>query len=329
MRIFKDLAAWQNKPGQSLVLAIGNFDGLHAGHQKILSRVISGARDSKALPAVFTFREHPQQILHPSSRPKLLTGLEHRLFRLQQTGLGICFLLEFTREFSEQEPEAFVRDILVERLHVKKICLGYNARFGRKRRGDSSLMKALAEKHGFEFEEIPPVKIADGFVSSTRVRELVSGGDLKQAAECLGRPFSILAKVVRGDGRGKTIGYPTANLETADEVLPPAGVYTAKVRIVEIEKKAAGGSEDLKVSVEHPWLNAVLNRGTRPTFKSASGREVQEAFILDFQGDLYGKTLEVAFYEKIREEKAFPSTDELKKQIEKDVLEAGKRFLDH
>lgn len=308
MQIFTKVESFSPDAKAPLILGLGNFDGVHLGHRKLLGRVLEEARVRKGRAAVFTFQKHPQEVLHPENRPLLLTSPDHKLQIFEELGIEACFFIPFTPEFSRIEPEAFVRDLLKKKLGVEKVFLGTSARFGRDRRGDSGLMAHLAGECGFEFEEIPPVEAEGGVVSSSRIRQLILKGKLEEAGACLGRPFSILTQVIRGEGRGKSIGYPTANLERDSFALPPQGVYPARVRI------------------NGDCLPAVLNYGCRPTFKSGEKTPVLEVFILDFTGDLYGKTLEVTFFPRLREERVFEGPEALKKQISQDV-DASRRYL--
>ena len=321
MQIFTKVESFSPDPKTPLVLGLGNFDGVHQGHRKLLSRVLAEARQRKGKAAVFTFQQHPQAVLHPQSRPLLLTSSEYRLLLFREMGIEGCFFIPFTVEFSRLEPEIFVRDILKKKLGVEKVFLGAGARFGHERRGDSKLMTRLAKEYGFEFEEIPPVEAGGGIVSSSRIRKLVQEGQLEEAGACLGRPFSLLAKVIRGEGRGKSLGYPTANLEIGPYVFPPMGVYPVQVRLLgsSSRQNAAGRRKDL--------LTGVLNYGFRPTFKSDQKEPVLEVFLLDFKGDLYGKTLEVLFYPRLREEKTFQGVEALKKQIAQDVKNTRQYFF--
>lgn len=313
MQIFKDIEAFDKTRHRPLVLALGNFDGVHLGHQKILSRVVEQAEALGSEPAVFTFQEHPQKILRPElSAPGSILSPEYKLLLIEQLGIEICFFMPFTEAFSKQKPESFVRDILVKHLGMKKMLLGYNARFGHARKGDPALMRQLAQTLGFEFEEIGPVEVQGEAVSSSRIRKLLSEGLLDEAAACLGRPFSLLGKVVAGESRGKEIGFPTANIESQVEVLLPFGVYPVRVR--EINGVAAGEMRE-----------GVLNFGIRPTFGGGT-KPVLEAFIFNFQGNLYGKTLEVFFYPQLRPEQNFKGPEALKTQISQDIEEAKRYF---
>jgi riboflavin kinase/FMN adenylyltransferase len=324
MQVLTDLKSFRPDPNHPLVLGLGNFDGLHQGHQKLLKHVLEKARQLKGISAVLTFREHPQHVLHPKAKQPLLTPGEYKLVLLCEAGIEFCLWLPFTQEFSKIEPESFVKEILVNKLHVKEVCLGYNARFGHDRRGDASLVRKLAVQYGFEFEEIPPVQMAGDFVSSSRIRRLVAEGDLEQASACLGHPFTVLGKVVGGAGRGKGLGFPTANLEISNEVMPPEGVYPVEIRRLELSKILLEKTsiQDFRVSSKGPRLFGVLNYGCRPTFKTqgqGAAESVAEVFILDFAGELYGEFLEVVFHPRLRTEMAFENPELLKNQIQKDI----------
>ncbi|MSR77535.1 MAG: bifunctional riboflavin kinase/FMN adenylyltransferase [Candidatus Omnitrophica bacterium] len=325
-----------------LVLALGNFDGLHLGHQKLLQKVKESAQNFQGTSAVLTFRQHPQTVLHPLDKPLLLNSAAHKLWMLEELGLDLCFMIPFTEIFSRMSAENFVEEVLVNRLKVRKIFLGANARFGHGRKGDGSVMHQLSDHFGFEFEEVTGVQAGGELVSSSRIRKLIQQGNLKETCECLGRPYRILSEVIHGDGRGAELGFPTANLKIDQEVMPPEGVYAVKVRKMspspnpllvrqktdppiferdgEMARVRGGGfSPD-------PWLSGVLNFGSRPTFYPGEKVSVvAEVFILDLKDknlSLYGCCLEVAFYEKLREEQAFSSAEALKAQIGQDIESA-------
>lgn len=294
-----------------LFLALGNFDGVHAGHQQILKRAVEDARKTGGLSAAMTFAVHPQAVLHEARLPRLLYSSSQKQACLEKTGLDLCFLLSFTQEFSKMEAEDFVAEILVSRLKVRKVYLGDNARFGHGRKGDAALMRRLAAQHGFEFEAVPPVTVDGQPVSSSRIRSFVEAGEFKSASALLGRPFSMFLKVVHGDGRGAGLGFPTANFDTQGRVLPTIGVYPAALR------PAGGGS----------WHQAVANCGRRPTFHTEDSPVVLEAFLLDYSGgELYGREFEVLFYPRIRPEQTFPGVEALKAQILKDIEAAREQF---
>lgn len=321
MLVLDDFKQFKSDESRPLVLAIGNFDGLHLGHQALLKKVMAQAEAHGGRSAVLTFSEHPQHVLHPTSKPPLLTCRPHKLFLLERLGIEICLTLPFTAEFAKMEPEYFVEEILVKTLQVKEVYLGWNARFGRERRGDAELMKQLAERFGFYFESIEPVYASDDKVSSSKLRDLIREGELEKASGYLGRYFSVFGEVVRGDGRGKKIGFPTANLDVTSEILPPLGVYPIRARRIE----SVSNNNQLKVTAG-PWQDGILNYGYRPTFKSKEPQAMLEAFLFDFDGDLYGQCLEVVFYPRIRGEERFDGPEALKKQISVDIQQ-GKAVL--
>ncbi len=321
MDLYATFDAFKASSRNPLVLGIGNFDGVHEGHRALLRRVSEKARECCGKTAVFTFREHPQHILHPRKKPHLLTDVRHKLILFSEIGVEVCFLIPFTRKFSQMTAREFVEKVLVERLNVRGVALGFNARFGHDRSGDVRLMGELAKEFGFEFVEASPVTVGSDFVSSSRIRKLVEGGDLEEAEECLGRPYSILAPVVHGVGRGKGLGYPTANLDVRDRVMPPEGVYPVLLRVLDCGKEEPGalGFEKFSPCLSDRWFAGAMNFGRRPTFDSSEKIPCAEVFILDFQGDLYGKSLEVVFFPRIRGEIAFEDAGALKKQIAEDI----------
>jgi riboflavin kinase / FMN adenylyltransferase len=316
MRILKNISDYETSK-QPLVLALGNFDGVHLGHQTLLKRVVDKARELQGIAAVMTFENHPQSVLDPSAKISVLTPNALKLKILQDLGLDLCFFIRFDSEFAQQAPGTFVRDILVEKLKIHALYLGYNARFGKDRAGDAEFLRRSAQECGFYFESVPGVEAAGSLVSSSRVRQLITKGDLQQTELCLGRPYSLLARVVHGDGRGKALGFPTANLNSLDlqeAVLPPQGVYAAQVRKVSVEKKE--GLDWLQPGSE--WYRGGVNYGTRPTFKDSQD-PVAEVFVLGYKGSLYHEWLEVGLIRKLRDEKAFSSPDALQQQIQQDL----------
>lgn len=328
MRVLTDLRQFRTDPGSGLVLGLGNFDGLHLGHRALLKRVAAKAAVPEATSAVLTFRKHPQSVLDPEHKPSLLMSAGQKLLGLSDLGLDSCFLLDFSEALSKMSPEEFVRDILVTRLRAREVYMGYSAHFGHGRRGNPALMKELAGRYGFGFEEIRPVKIGGEGVSSTRIRAQIKAGDLEGASACLGRDFRVFARVVCGEGRGRSIGYPTANLEVQNGILPPAGVYLVSVSTLNRDPEAAlqATEEAFPVRLEGPSIPGVMSYGTRPTFPESRPGLVPEVFLIDFEGDIYGKYLEVVFHERLREEKAFDGAQALKEQIAQDIKLARRRF---
>lgn len=327
MLVHREIENFSPSPARPLFLAIGNFDGVHLGHQNILRRVAEDAKRCNGTAAVFTFPEHPQKILHTGQGPLLLSPVEQKIFLLEKFGIEVCFLQSFTEAFSKLEAEDFVQKILCGYLKVKKVYMGYNARFGHGRKGDGDLMRTLAEQYGFEFEKAAPVEITGNPVSSSRIRWLVEAGEFEKAAECLGRPWSFFAKVIHGQGHGAGLGYPTANFDMSGRVLPPLGVYPMAVRKLDVREKKQGDAFFLEINPEGSWMMSAANCGYRPTIHPEAKEIVLESFILDQPGiELYGSTLEVLFYPRLRGERAFSTKEELQKQISCDIEAVRDRF---
>jgi riboflavin kinase/FMN adenylyltransferase len=289
------------------VLALGNFDGLHRGHTKIIERVRRVAEERSATSLVLTFDPHPPRIVRPDKAPPLLMTLDQKLEALDKSGVQGVAIVRFTLALSRWEPETFVKTVLVEWLRVGEVWVGADFLFGRDRTGNFSLLRSLGAHYGFRAEKIDPVRYKDFVVSSTRVRRLVSEGRVDEAGALLGRHVFIDGVVVRGAGRGRELGVPTANLETKNELLPPHGVYATTVTIDGVVR--AG----------------VTNIGLRPTFADAV-RPTIEVHVLDTEADLYGQTLRLGFVQRLRDERRFPDVDALKAQIEADVRRARRLF---
>jgi len=315
MKIIPDLQKYKAGFSRPVILAIGNFDGFHLGHQKLLKYVVTQARLHRGLAAVLTFPQHPHSILHPERKPLMLTSLEQKLCYLEEAGIDLCFLLSFTKTFAKMTPKDFVEKLLVKKLHIREICMGYDAHFGHGRVGDTGLMEQLAKTNGFLFRKMPPVMLGKRPVSSSRVRELLMEGKLRDAARCLGRSFSMFGKVVHGKGHGYHLGFPTANLEVHSEILLPLGVYVASGRFLSGKGCPAAS-----------WLPGVMNFGKRPTYpKSETPRPVLELHLLDFKGKVYGKMMEIALHRFIRPETKFLTEDTLKASIRRDI-QTARRF---
>lgn len=325
MQIVTNLQNYKARPSRPLVLAVGNFDGFHLGHQKLLRFVLDQARRRKLLSAVLTFPEHPHSILHPDRKPMMLMSVEQKLFYLAQSGIDLCFLPSFTTAFSRMTPSDFVNRILVEKLRVQEVCMGYDSHFGCGRKGNTALMKRLAAIHGFSFRKMRPVMSGGELVSSTRVRQLLIKGEIEKTAKCLGRPFSVFGRVVPGKGHGRHLGFPTANLEVHSEILLPLGVYIASGRFLKMQK-------DRRVlfampRLVGPWHPGIMNFGNRPTYpKAETPRSVVELHLLDFNGRVYGKTMEMALHRFVRREQKFACENTLKEKIRSDIQTARKYY---
>jgi riboflavin kinase / FMN adenylyltransferase len=289
------------------VLALGNFDGLHRGHMKIIDRVRRRAGERGGTPAAMTFDPHPPRVLRPDKAPPLLMTREQKLEALDRSGMQGVALVRFTHDLSLWDPETFVRTVLVEWLRVAEVWVGANFLFGHDRAGTFTVLRSLGARYGFRAEKIDPVRYKEFVVSSTRIRRLVAEGRVDEAAALLGHQYFIDGRVVRGAGRGRELGFPTANLETANEHLPPAGVYATLATIDGIVRPA------------------VTNIGTRPTFGDAD-RTMIEAHVLGHDGDLYERTLRLSFVQRLRDERAFPDVDALREQIEADCRSAQRLF---
>lgn len=289
------------------VLALGNFDGLHRGHMKIIDRVRRRAGERAGTPAAMTFDPHPSRVLRPDKAPPLLMTKDQRLEALSRSGMQGVAVVRFTHELSQWDPETFVRTVLVEWLHVVEVWVGANFLFGHDRAGNYSVLRSLGARYGFRAEKIDPVRYKDFVVSSTRIRRLLSEGRVDEAGALLGHHYFIDGSVVRGAGRGRELGFPTANLATPNELLPPAGVYATTATVD---------------GVVHP---SVTNVGLRPTFGDVD-RPVVETHILDNSAVLYERTVRLSFVQRLRDERAFADADALKAQIDADCRSARRLF---
>lgn len=291
------------------VLALGNFDGLHRGHMKIIDRVRRRAGERGGTPVAMTFDPHPPRIVRPDKAPPLLMTTDQRLEALERAGMHGTVVVRFTRELSRWDPETFVRDVLVEWVQAVEVWVGANFLFGRDRTGNFTLLRALGIRYGFKAEKIDPVRYRDFVVSSTRVRRLVTEGRVDEAAALLGHHYFLDGTIGRGDGRGRELGFPTANLRTTNELLPPNGVYATAARVAEDDRLYA----------------SVTNIGVRPTF-GLTDRPVVETHLFDLQRELYDRQLRLFFVQRLRDERAFPDVDALREQIEADCRHARRLF---
>src|SRR5918912_1675623 len=285
------------------VVTIGVFDGVHRGHQTIIGQVVKRARDLDLQSVVMTFDPHPAEVVRPGSHPAVLTEPVRKAELIEQLGVDALCVVPFTPAFSQLPAEAFVHDVLVEALHAAVVVVGDNFRFGHKAAGDVVLLESLGRSFGFTVEESPLVS-ADGVVfSSTYIRSCVDAGDVRAAAAALGRPHRLAGVVVRGDRRGRDIGFPTANLLVHRYAAVPAdGIYAAR-----LIRRGAQAAE----------LPAAVSIGTNPTFSGPERRA--QAYVLDFDGDLYGERAGLDFVARLREMRAYSGIEPLIAQIEQDV----------
>ena len=293
-----------NAGNRKVCLAIGFFDGVHLGHQQIIRQTITDARKHGALALVVTFDQHPNTVVAPARVPPLIYSLPQKLRVIESLGPEAMLLIHFDKAFSQKTGEAFVQELGQAWAGIQSICVGANFVFGYKRGGNVELLKKLGSELNFFVHGMAAVSLDRKPVSSTRIREAISAGELDLASQMLGRAYSIAAPVVEGDKLGRKLGFPTANLDATGLALPPNGVYA-------IHAIARGQSH-----------RAVLNIGTRPTLGEMNPPLRLEAHLLDFNGELYGEELEIVFAEKLRDEKKFASVDELKAQIGRDIERA-------
>jgi riboflavin kinase/FMN adenylyltransferase len=285
-------------------LAIGVFDGVHRGHQAVISTSADHARAASGTPVVVTFDPHPEKVLRPEGAPHLLTATEHKIALIRALGVEHLLIISFDKQFAATEPEEFVQKLIAHSKPLREICVGHEWSFGKNRRGNLDLLKGLGADSNFDVVGIPPVKINGAVVSSTAIRQAIEKGDFAKAAEMLGREYSVLGTVAHGDNLGKKIGFPTANLSAHSEQFPPNGVYAAEARID---------------SELHP---GVINLGVRPTVSSGKSERVLEIHLFDFNRDIYGRDVEVRFLKFLRPEKKFEDLDALVQQIRQDVEQA-------
>ena len=299
MRIHYSLAAVEPTSYPQPVLALGNFDGVHLGHQNIFRHVVKKAEEIGGTSMAFTFDRHPLKILAPEKAPLAITTNAQKSSLIGALGVQVGLWIPFTEQFACQKPLAFIRDVLMQRIGIHELVVGYDFRFGHCRTGNATILQQQAAAQGYVVTVIPPVKLGDTVVSSTTIRTLLQKGKVEEAAHLLGRNFVLSGSVVEGFRRGATLGFPTANVRSDQEIVPREGVYA-----VGVEWKG-----------QH--FPGVANVGHNPTFGNESLSV--EVHLLQFEGDLYGAQLDVAFVSRIRDERKFASVDELKAQIACDV----------
>jgi riboflavin kinase/FMN adenylyltransferase len=295
--------------GQRSVITIGAYDGVHRGHQAVIAQVRNEAARLGCRSIVVTFDRHPASVVRPESAPKLLTDIDQKMAALAATGVDATFVVRFDAEAATEDPAAFVRRVLVDTLRAQLIVVGEDFHFGYKRGGNVALLRELGKEHDFEVVPVQLIARPDGVaepVSSTSIRRALAGGQVEVAANLLGRPFSVSGVVVHGDKRGRTIGFPTANIEVPNAMcLPADGVYSGIVQ-------RADGSTYV----------CAINLGRRPTFFEHADHSLLEAHLLDFEGDLYGERVSVTFEHFLRSERKFEGLESIKTQLQLDVAAA-------
>lgn len=298
-QIIHDLAELQS-PLRKPVLTIGNFDGVHRGHLALFERVKIRARTIGGVSMVMTFQPHPIKIMKPEKAPLLITPTQQKLALIAQAAIHTILCLPFDATFAAISAENFVQDILVGKIGVKELVVGYDYTFGHNRTGDIELLRGMGKSLGFQVHVVQPVLMGKRVVSSTSIRELIRAGELAEAKKLLGRDYQICGTVVKGKNRGgRLLGFPTANLELVDELTPKEGVYA------------------VKVVIDDRLYNGVTNIGHNPTF--GQGPLSIETHILDYSGDLLGQTIRVNFMHRLRAEKTYKGIEELARQIDLDI----------
>ncbi len=306
MNVINDLSDLQS-PLKNTALTIGNFDGVHRGHRALFNKVKERARAIHGQSIVMTFDPHPIKVMKPGNGPKLITPTTQKLELIAREEIDLILCVPFTPEFAAISAESFVRDILVQRLGLKEMVVGYDYTFGHKREGDIDLLRKMGESLGFGIHVVEPVLINDKLVSSTSIRNLVKDGNLSDAKELLGRDYQVTGTVVKGANRGgRLLGFPTANLQLMDELIPRKGVYGVTVRIGTLT------------------YYGVTNIGYNPTF--GNDHLSIETHVLDFSGDLLGQNIKINFLYRLRDERTFNSIEELSDQIALDIKHAKGLF---
>lgn len=301
MWTIRGLASYPPDRGPAVV-ALGTFDGVHRGHRAILGTAVDRGHALEVPSIACTFEPHPMEILKPGRAPLPITTLDERLALIAAAGIDGTLVIDFTAELARIEPEAFVGDVLTGRLRAREVVVGFNHSFGRGARGNADLLQKLGERLGFTTHVVPPFTVDGVAVSSSAIRAALTAGDVERAATFLGRPYAVIGEVVRGAGRGRQLGFPTANVRPDRPVLVRVGVYACRIDVD---------------GHDHP---AVVNVGVRPTFGETD--LAVEVYVLDFSADLYGRRVRVTFLHRLRDETRFPSIEALRSQIEADVTQA-------
>ncbi len=308
--VLKVINNWKEVKRQykNIVVGLGNFDGVHLGHQRLITALVKEAERIDGTPVVFTFNPHPLKVLSGKT-PPMLFSQQAKEETLKKMGVKVLLLVPFTNEFAFLSPDEFIEQVLLRGLGVKSVFIGYNYTFGKGGAGTAATLKEGGNKHGFRVNIIPPVSVDGIPVSSTLIRKLLMGGRVDKAAKMLGRYFFIEDPVVQGDKVGRELGFPTANINIREDIVAPAnGIYAVKVQVD-----------------ENFYLGAA-NLGIKPTFCRQDCRTMLEVHLLDFQGVLYGKNIKTFFIKKIREEKRFDNKEKLIEQIKDDIKQVRKIF---
>jgi riboflavin kinase / FMN adenylyltransferase len=299
MQIFRNLNEIEHN--KNTIVTLGTFDGIHLGHREIIESVVKKAADSNSRSFLITFDPHPRKVISKDDKIKLLCTIEEKVEIIKSLKMDNIFLVNFTKEFSQQSPEEFIQKYIIDGIGVKEIVIGYDHHFGKGRGGNVETLKEIGAEKGFEVTSVSEFKLDGETVSSSKIRNAILAGNCQKAANMLGRLYSFSGKVVHGDNRGKDLGFPTANLEINDEdkLLPALGIYA------------------VECIIENKKYYGLLSLGTRPTFYS-QGRVIPEIYLFDFNQNIYDKNITVNLVEKIRDEQKFSSVDELIEQMNLD-----------
>ena len=301
MLLITDLNNLSAKISNSII-TLGNFDGLHLGHQELIRMIIGRAKETGAVSIVVTFRPHPLKILAPEKCPPLISIYEEKIRLFEELGIDVLVKIPFTLDFAAMPPEDFVKNILCGKLGAKEILVGANYRFGKGRQGNVQTLREFGKKYGFSVNEVEQVSLMGEVISSTKIRDLLKNGEVEHASRLLGRNYAISGIVVKGDGRGRALGFPTANIAPKHAIIPADGVYA------------------VRLFVRDRSYEGIANIGSRPTFNK-QGLTI-EVNVFNFDEDIYGEDISLYFIKRIREEKKFESVDALIQQINADIQEA-------
>ena len=309
MNVFSSPATW-TAAGRKVCVAIGVFDGVHLGHQQVIRQAVTDAENFEAVPVVVTFDRHPKAVVAPEKMPLFIYRIPQRLQAIEALGVEATWLIPFDHQFSRQPAEEFIRNLTRDFGRLYSVSVGSGFTFGYQRGGNVELLRRLGTEYGFLVRGLAEVSLDGAVVSSTRVRAALRAGDFEAVHQMLGREYALSGQVVHGDGLGRKLGFPTANLDVAGLVLPPNGVYA------------------IHAMVEGRPRRAMLNIGVRPTLRDPAPQLRVEAHLLDFEGDLYGRDLSLTFVGRLRDEQKFPSLDALREQIALDIGRARQLFDD-
>ncbi|MDF1525538.1 MAG: bifunctional riboflavin kinase/FAD synthetase [bacterium] len=326
MKIYSDIDAAYD-PLDGCVLAVGNFDGVHRGHQLIFNTAVRRARDEGLKAVLLTFSRHPASVIRPDETPESLMTVRDRLLIAESFGFDTAFILDFDPQMATLSPGKFVEDVLVNRLGIRAVVAGENWRFGHRREGDMPMLSSLGILQGFEVDAVDPFMVDDLPVSSTRIRGALSAGDVAAARTLLGRPHFVRGTVVSGEGRGRNLGFPTVNLDCHQILVPEEGVYAGGYQTAGSSGEVGSGSEKFGKATERIMGPAAISIGSSPTFEKGSFSV--EAHLIGWEEDLYGGTVTIAFYDRLREQRSYSSAGDLVDQIALDVEKSRDLYSIH